>query len=308
MTSHNTAHTTPCRVSHAYGLAILRVRSPLLTESLLFSLPTGTEMFHFPRSPRTLCIQMRVTRHHSCRVSPFGHPGSTLGWQLPEAYRSLQRPSSAPSARHPPCALKHLATQNQLSKRNCTSTPNNTPSRNRRRPCARCSQPPSTNQTPHPTTKAGATTTTPNPQVQGAPLPKEEARACCLKAHSVSGKCLFAHRPTKRCCAPGRRHYSARPHHGLTPPQRRGFSVVLLRKEVIQPHPVRLPCTTSSQPPIPPSTAPPGLGPPASGVTDFHDVTGGCTRPGNVFTAALLISTILAIPTSRGRVADPDPN
>ncbi len=39
----------PRRVSHAHGLAILRFRSPLLTESLLFSLPTGTEMFHFPR-------------------------------------------------------------------------------------------------------------------------------------------------------------------------------------------------------------------------------------------------------------------
>src|ERR1700712_4663290 len=45
-------HThTPCRVSHGYGLAILRFRSPLLTESQLFSLPTGTEMFHFPAFP-----------------------------------------------------------------------------------------------------------------------------------------------------------------------------------------------------------------------------------------------------------------
>ena len=41
----------PYPVSHAYGLAILRFRSPLLTESLLFSLPTGTEMFHFPALP-----------------------------------------------------------------------------------------------------------------------------------------------------------------------------------------------------------------------------------------------------------------
>jgi hypothetical protein len=30
---------------------LIRVRSPLLTESLLFSLPTGTEMFHFPAFP-----------------------------------------------------------------------------------------------------------------------------------------------------------------------------------------------------------------------------------------------------------------
>ena len=41
----------PRRVSHAHGLAILRFRSPLLTESHLFSLPTGTEMFHFPAFP-----------------------------------------------------------------------------------------------------------------------------------------------------------------------------------------------------------------------------------------------------------------
>ena len=45
-------HThNPRRVSHAHGLAILRFRSPLLTESLLFSFPTGTEMFHFPAFP-----------------------------------------------------------------------------------------------------------------------------------------------------------------------------------------------------------------------------------------------------------------
>ena len=32
---------------------LFRVRSPLLTESLLFSLPAGTEMFHFPAFPPT---------------------------------------------------------------------------------------------------------------------------------------------------------------------------------------------------------------------------------------------------------------
>src|SRR5699024_5734134 len=36
---------TQTRFSH------LRFRSPLLTESLLFSLPAGTEMFHFPTFP-----------------------------------------------------------------------------------------------------------------------------------------------------------------------------------------------------------------------------------------------------------------
>lgn len=32
-------------------------------------------MFHFPAlPPHRLYIHRRVTRHHSCRVSPFGHP------------------------------------------------------------------------------------------------------------------------------------------------------------------------------------------------------------------------------------------
>jgi hypothetical protein len=54
---------------------LFRFRSPLLTESRLLSLPAGTEMFHFPAfPPLTLCVQVRVTGHDSCRVSPFGNP------------------------------------------------------------------------------------------------------------------------------------------------------------------------------------------------------------------------------------------
>jgi hypothetical protein len=34
-------------------LGYIRVRSPLLAESLLFSLPVGTEMVHFPTLPST---------------------------------------------------------------------------------------------------------------------------------------------------------------------------------------------------------------------------------------------------------------
>jgi hypothetical protein len=40
-----------CRLSHIPGLAILPFRSPLLRESQLLSLPTGTKMFHFPAYP-----------------------------------------------------------------------------------------------------------------------------------------------------------------------------------------------------------------------------------------------------------------
>jgi hypothetical protein len=33
---------------HAHRFRLFRFRSPLLTESLLFSFPPGTEMVHFP--------------------------------------------------------------------------------------------------------------------------------------------------------------------------------------------------------------------------------------------------------------------
>ncbi len=57
--------------------SLFRVRSPLLTESRLFSLPVGTEMFHFPTFPLpALYIQAGVTGSHEAPsgVSPFGNP------------------------------------------------------------------------------------------------------------------------------------------------------------------------------------------------------------------------------------------
>ena len=48
---------------------LVRFRSPLLTESLLFSLPSGTEMVHFPELALSiLCIRIVVYR-----VPPFGN-------------------------------------------------------------------------------------------------------------------------------------------------------------------------------------------------------------------------------------------
>ena len=65
------------------------VRSPLLGESRLISVPAGTEMFQFPA-----LASFRMTELASSRVSPFGHPEITARVQLPQAYRSLPRPSS----------------------------------------------------------------------------------------------------------------------------------------------------------------------------------------------------------------------
>jgi hypothetical protein len=64
------------------------------------SFPPGTQMCHFPGfPPRTLCVQVRVTRHDPCRVSPFGDPCFIARLQLHTAYRSLPRPSSASGAK-----------------------------------------------------------------------------------------------------------------------------------------------------------------------------------------------------------------
>jgi len=57
--------------------------------------PLGTEMFHFPRSSSytyEFSIRFRLNG------GGFPHsdiPGSKLAWELPETYRTLQRPSSS---------------------------------------------------------------------------------------------------------------------------------------------------------------------------------------------------------------------
>ena len=74
---------------------LLPFRSPLLGESFLFSFPAGTKMFQFPAfSHHSLCVQLCVTLHCECRVSPFGHLRIVVCLPLPEAFRRLLRPSS----------------------------------------------------------------------------------------------------------------------------------------------------------------------------------------------------------------------
>ena len=70
--------TTPAwqrrRAVPPHRFRLFPVRSPLLGESRLLSLPRVTEMFHFTRfPPHALCVQAWVTGHDPGRVSPFGH-------------------------------------------------------------------------------------------------------------------------------------------------------------------------------------------------------------------------------------------
>jgi hypothetical protein len=103
---------TPTRFS------LFRFRSPLLTESLLFSLPVGTEMFHFPTfPPNALCVQAPVTGHNSSWVSPFGHPRITARLSTPRGFS--QTPTSFIGSRcqgihHVPLVACHF-----LKSQNC---------------------------------------------------------------------------------------------------------------------------------------------------------------------------------------------
>ena len=124
---------------------------------------------------------------------------------------------------------------------------NNTPPQG---PAVRCSQPLSTNQTPHPTTKDGATTS----PIPGFPHSgRRDSGLVVSKPNSVSDDFaapVFPHQQPTFVVAPEPHPLQARPISRIAqvtePPQECGRAiglVVLLRKEVIQPHlPVRLPC------------------------------------------------------------------
>jgi hypothetical protein len=71
--------TTPVRQRRRaitpHRFRLIPVRSPLLRESRLLSVPRLNEMFQFRQfPPQALCVQTWVTGHDPCRVSPFGHP------------------------------------------------------------------------------------------------------------------------------------------------------------------------------------------------------------------------------------------
>ena len=95
---HQTGPTTPpCKHD---GLGYVRVRSPLLAESLLFSFPPGTEMVHFPGfAPPALFYSGSGTRVLLMWVPPFGNLRVKGCLLLTAAYRSLPRPSSPRSAK-----------------------------------------------------------------------------------------------------------------------------------------------------------------------------------------------------------------
>ena len=87
--------TTP-QAPERLGFGLFPVRSPLLGESLLFSLPAGTKMFQFPAFAS---LNLKDSRPSAGWVVPFGNPRINGHLHLPAAYRSLSRPSSPPRAK-----------------------------------------------------------------------------------------------------------------------------------------------------------------------------------------------------------------
>ena len=108
----------PAITHDRFGL--FRFRSPLLTESRLFSLPVGTEMFHFPTFPLpALYIQAGVTRssYEAERGFPIRRPSDRsplIGSPriIADCYvlLRLQMP------RHPPFALRNLTTYMSMNR------------------------------------------------------------------------------------------------------------------------------------------------------------------------------------------------
>ena len=82
----------PASPQARFGL--LPGRSPLLGESLLFSLPAGTKMFQFPALASAQ--QGADDTPSGCRVVPFGYPRVNGRLRLTGDFRSLPRPSSPP--------------------------------------------------------------------------------------------------------------------------------------------------------------------------------------------------------------------
>jgi hypothetical protein len=74
------------------GFRLFPVRSPLLRESRLISVPGGTEMFHFPPLASPPCHRAGMTGYYPSQVSPFGHPRLTARLAAPRGFSQLAAP------------------------------------------------------------------------------------------------------------------------------------------------------------------------------------------------------------------------
>ena len=100
----------------------IRVRSPLLTESRLLSLPGGTEMVHFPPfASMELCIHSRMTELHSAGLPHSEIPGSTPACGSPRLIAACHVLHRLSAPRHPPYTLNSLTNLECLADRRILS-------------------------------------------------------------------------------------------------------------------------------------------------------------------------------------------
>ena len=96
--------TTPGGALRHPRFGLIRVRSPLLAESFLFSFPAGTEMFQFPAFAPALLVTgslppgfpIRTSAHHGAFATTRGFSQLVTSFFASESHR------------HPPCALSRF--------------------------------------------------------------------------------------------------------------------------------------------------------------------------------------------------------
>jgi hypothetical protein len=244
--------------------------------------------------------------------------------------------------RHPPCALKNL--RNKDARVHCAvlnirpgpprcTRPANTPTPHNSRdghavrttprprpPTTSPYSPPPPQGQQLPGNRWSEDHAHPPPQQQGVrgralrtqqrakPTRNQSRRSTPMSPPVVLAMPHATRRPTNRCSTLSNPHGTLVRERALPASEE---NQVLLRKEVIQPHlPVRLPCydLVPITSPTFDGSLPQGVGPPASGVTDFRDLTGGVYKARERIHRSVADLRLLATPTSWGRVADPNPN
>ena len=306
----------------------------------MLSLPAGTEMFHFPTfPPHALCVQARVTPHDWCGVPPFGNPRinarltaprglsqpptSFIGSWCQGIHRAPlitwphKNPATPPPGRTcggPTRTLQHRVKDARvhcavLKVRPVTASLDparpGTARGDRRYENSRALT--ESNRSPAPSGPNSVPTTA---APAHHPVPRTPEGGCTGSGEQTARPnwSAFHPRAPPRHVQPRMADHPGRARLWTTP---RGCGQVLLRKEVIQPHlPVRLPCYdfVPIADPAFDGSLPQGVGPPASGVTDFRDVTGGVYKARERIHRSVADLRLLATPTSWGRVADPNPN
>ena len=142
----------------------------------------------------------------------------------------------------------------------------------------------------------------------GQPAEKASPCLCSIDPKTPHMKCV------RHLLSPENKKPCHQPSTNQHPPSNKtNNNYILPRKEVIQPHlPVRLPCYDFVPIANPTFDHSPHqkmvVRPWASGVTNFHDVTGGVYKARERIHRSIADLRLLATPTSWGRVADPNPN